>query len=102
MKTLILLSLLFLSTVAFAEKSDLSKMLEDTKMVPHIENGNVVGYRLAEVKKGSQWEKMGFKKGDIVEVSNEQLIDSPAEALKLYNELKESGSTQIERKRIEP
>lgn len=97
MKTIILLSSILFSFGVFAEDTGLSQMLKDAKMVPHIENGKVVGYKMAKVKKGSKWEKMGLKKGDVIKSINGQPVNSPTEAMELYTELKEGDDIQVEK-----
>lgn len=49
------------------EKSDLAKLLTQITMVPTKEkqNGKVL-FKVTKVEKGSMWEKLGWKVGDLV------------------------------------
>lgn len=67
------------------------KLLKEATMTPHMENGKVVGYKVQKVKKGSAWEKMGLKVGDIVKnVDGKSVANpkSPQEAMEVYQKLK--------------
>ena len=83
--------IMIFSSMAFAKQQelDLSQMLKDAKMVPHVENGEVVGLKAVEIKPGSEWEKVGLQKGDVIKTINGEGTLSPEEAMELYSELKE-------------
>ncbi|MAV92068.1 MAG: hypothetical protein CL676_11665 [Bdellovibrionaceae bacterium] len=89
---LIILSLIVFPTLSFADSNeDLSKTLNDAKMVPVVRNGQVVGHAPVELKKGSKMEKLGFKKMDIVKSVNGEEAESPAKAMELYNKQRAGG-----------
>ena len=86
---------------AFVDKNlqDLPKILRDAKAVPYIKpnaDGKVEGFKLVAVKPGSLYEKVGLQNGDIIVGSNGQAIDSPKQAMELYQSLKKQDSIEIQ------
>ena len=55
----------------------------------------MAGWRFASIQKGSVYEDLGFKVGDVLtEVEGEE-INSADKALELYNQLKTNSRVQI-------
>ena len=78
---------------------NLPKILQQARMVPNkvTRNGEVFmdGFRFASIKKGSIYEDLGFKIGDVItEVEGEE-VNSMEEALELYNKLQTNSRIQI-------
>ena len=68
-------------------------------MVPNWVNQNgrraIDGFRFASIKKGSVYENLGFKVGDVItEVEGEE-VNSPEKALELYNKFQTNSQIQI-------
>lgn len=69
------------------------------RAVPHFKNGQAVGFKLISISRGSLWEKIGLKRGDILVKINDNVlnIESGLESLKNLKDEKNFVLT-IERK----
>lgn len=100
-----------------SEKSDLSKLLNDLQLQPETDpdSGKSV-FRVKSVAAGSiyeragikpgdlvatgsakkkQFQKLGFKKGEVIKSINGEEVTSPAQAMEIYNKARESGATEV-------
>ena len=68
--------------------ANLPKLLSQARAVPFFRNGKSIGMRLFAIRRGSLYEKLGMKNGDIVLSVNDNSLADPAEALKLFEKLK--------------
>jgi type II secretion system protein C len=67
------------------------------RVVPHKDaSGNVDGYRLSAIRRGSLFDKLGIKNGDVVHAANGQALTSTEGALSVYNTLKNERSFSFE------
>ncbi|MFZ5481032.1 MAG: type II secretion system protein GspC [Myxococcota bacterium] len=67
------------------------------RVVPHKDSsGNVDGYRLSAIRRGSLFDKLGIKNGDIVHAVNGQPLTSTEGALSTYQTLKNERSFSFE------
>ena len=63
------------------------------RVVPHKDaSGNVDGFRLSAIRKGSLFEKLGIKNGDILHAVNGSPLTSTEGALSLYQSLRNERS----------
>lgn len=84
------------------EKSlrNLNKLLSQVRIRPYFKGGKPHGLALSNIKRGSVFEKLGLKDGDIVQGVNNRTIRSPDDIMAFYRRLK-SGShiaVRIDRK----
>lgn len=90
-------------TVAEAELTDalsnLPRLLSQARAVPYFRDGKSIGMRLFAIRRGSLYEKLGLKNGDIVLAVNDNSLNDPTQALKLFEQLKTERSiaVQVER-----
>ena len=73
--------------------NDFASLMRQARVVPHTVGGKVTGFLISRIEKGSIYEKIGLKKGDIIKSVNEQPIDNPQKAFQLFEILK--NETQI-------
>ena len=74
----------------------LPSLLQQAKMIPvKGAEGDITGFKFGWIKKGSFFEKLGFKKNDILKQVNGEEISSPSEGLRLYNSLKNSENIAL-------
>jgi len=67
------------------------------RVVPHKgSDGEIDGYRLSGIRKGSMFEKLGIKNGDIVHSVNGKALTSTNAALDAYNGLQNENSFSFE------
>lgn len=79
--------------------NNLPKVLQTARAVPNIipgSGGTVDGFRLLEMEKGSIFEELGLKRLDVIKGANGELVNSPAEAMELFNKLKTANSIDLE------
>lgn len=71
---------------------DLDSILRDAKVVPHRENGQLIGWRFQYIKKGSLFEKFGFQESDILTSVAGELPKSQLHAAELFHRFSSSLS----------
>ena len=67
---------------------DIDKIWRDTAIMNHQTNGKLDGYKINFVRKGSDIEKIGLKRGDILVEVNAQPLDSLSMAMDIFKEMK--------------
>ena len=75
--------------------ANLPKLLVQARAVPYFRNGESIGMRLFAIKRGSLYEKLGLKNGDIIRSINDTSLSDPAQALKLFEELKDQRAIEV-------
>ena len=70
------------------ELNNFTKLLNQARVVPHTKDGKFVGYQIRAIDKGSLYEKLGLKNGDIIREINGDPIDSPEKAMNLFKVLR--------------
>ena len=61
-------------------------------IVPYFMNGKAKGFRIYRIKKGSVYERLGFKNGDVIMKVNGYNFTSPQKALEAYSNISSSKS----------
>ena len=79
--------------------SNPNQLLAQVKVTPYLEAGQVRGFRLDDVKRGSLAESLGVKDGDIIKGVEDQRLESIEGAIQIYKEVKDKPviSVEIER-----
>lgn len=77
------------------ELANLPRLLSQARAVPYFRNGQSVGMRLFAIRRGSLYEKLGLKNGDILKSVNDSSLSDPAQALKLFEQLKSERSIYL-------
>jgi general secretion pathway protein C len=90
-------------TVAETEVTDalgnLPKLLSEARAVPYFRNGQSVGMRLFAIRRGSLYERLGLKNGDIIKEVNNQMVGDPTQAIRLFEQLKSERSISVKLER---
>jgi general secretion pathway protein C len=77
--------------------ASLSNMMKDIRVVPSFDEAKEPnGYRVASIRFGSLLDKLGVKRGDVVQTINGLPISDPDRAYQAYQQFKEETSVQIE------
>ena len=76
--------------------ANLPVLLSQARAVPYFRGGKSIGMRLFAIRKGSLYEKLGLKNGDIITSVNENSLSDPAQALKIFEELKSEQEIDVE------
>lgn len=95
-------------TLAVAESdvnealNNLPLLLTQARAVPYFKNGKSVGLRLFAIKRGSLYEKINLKNGDILKEINGNNLGDISQAVKLFEKLKEERSIvlKLERNKV--
>ena len=74
---------------------NMSQLFTQIRAVPHFEGGESVGFRLFAIRRGSLFDKIGLKNGDIVRSINGQVMNDPTRALGLLEELRDSTDLSV-------
>ena len=74
---------------------DLPSILQDAKVVPHIENGRMAGFRFKYIKSGSVYEQLGFQVSDVLVSVNGEQLKSELQAAELFHRLKNQSKLDM-------
>ena len=70
-------------------------LITQARAVPEMRGGQMIGFKLTQIVKGSFYEKMGFGDGDIIKTVNGEKIDNAAKALALLQDIKQMSSIEM-------
>lgn len=76
--------------------SNLSQIATQARVVPVIEDGKTLGFKIFQIQPGSIFSGLGLKDGDLIRSINDYALDSPDKALELYSKLKTTSSFNID------
>lgn len=76
--------------------SNPSQLLAQVKVTPYLETGQVRGFRLDDVQKGSLAESLGVRDGDIIRGVEGQRLDGVERAIEIYKEVKDRPIISVE------
>jgi len=74
-------------TLLTSYTKDMDKIWKDIAIVKHQSNGKLDGYKVNYVKKGSDFEKLGLKRGDILVEINAEPLNSLSAAMNFFKEI---------------
>lgn len=74
---------------------DLGRFLMQARAVPYMKKGRPVGFRITRISRGSLYEKIGLRNGDVLLRINKQNLDNPAKLLSLYQEMRNKQHISI-------
>ena len=75
--------------------SNLPRLLSQARAVPYFKNGESIGMRLFAIRRGSMYEKLGLKNGDIIKSVNQNSLSDPSQALKIFEQLKNEKAIKV-------
>jgi len=74
---------------------NLPEILNQARVVPHREGGELKGFRFQSIQEGSVYESLGFQVGDIIKEVDGEFVKDPEQALELFERLKGSSGFKI-------
>jgi len=74
---------------------NLTQTITQVRATPFLQNGKAIGFRLFNVRKGSIFERMGIKNGDVVQEVNGTVLDSPAAASGLLDVIRTAENLEL-------
>jgi len=72
------------------------KLLSQARVVPHFKDGHADGFIILEIEKGSLYQNIGLKNGDLIHKVNGKVINSAAQAMGLYQDLQNASAIDLE------
>lgn len=75
---------------------NMSQLFTQIRAVPHFEGGKSIGFRLFAIRRGSLFDKIGLKNGDVLQKINNIEFNDPARALSLMQELRDQNELTVE------
>lgn len=81
--------------VADNARAHLNSLLQTARMIPQVDNGKTVGFKLVELNKGSLLEKIGLRVGDLIVEINQVKLDSPEKALQIFQQVREANNITL-------
>lgn len=75
---------------------NLPRLLQQAKTVPHIENGQQVGFRVVDIQSGSVFQDLGLEQEDIIQSVNGTPVRTVEEALNAYRTLRTADAFQVD------
>jgi len=76
--------------------NDIDKVWNNIKIDEIRQNGKIDGFKVGRVNKNSVFGKLGLKKGDIIKSINNNVLNSYADAFKVYNNINNTKYLNIE------
>lgn len=74
---------------------NMSQLFTQIRAVPHFEGGEATGFRLFAIRRGSLFDKIGLKNGDIIRSINGQVMNDPTRALALLEQLRDARDLAV-------
>lgn len=81
--------------VADNARANLNSLLQSARMIPQVNNGKTVGFKLVELNKGSLLEKIGLRVGDLIVEINQVKLNSPEKALQIFQQVREANNITL-------
>ena len=75
---------------------NMSQLFTQIRAVPHFEGGKSTGFRLFAIRRGSLFDKLGLKNGDVIRSINGSAMTDPSRAMALLEGLREASDLTIE------
>lgn len=75
---------------------NMSQLFTQIRAVPHFEGGQSVGFRLFAIRRGSLFDRIGLKNGDIIRSINGNEMNDPSKAVALLQELRDASNLDVE------
>lgn len=79
-----------------ATLQDLNQVIQQSRMVPNYENGQVNGFKIFAIRPESIFEQLGLKNGDVIQRINGVTVDSLEKALPMLELLKTESNIAID------
>jgi len=72
-----------------------AELMRAARIVPHEENGQVVGVKLYGIRRNSLLGKLGIQNGDLLKNINDMNMGSPDSALEAYSKLRSASDLKV-------
>lgn len=75
---------------------NMSQLFTQIRAVPHFDGGQSIGFRLFAIRRGSLFDRIGLKNGDIIRSINGTEMTDPSKAMALLQELRDANNLDVE------
>jgi len=75
--------------------SNFNQFMTQVRMVPYFEGNKPAGYRLAAIRPGTTFERLGFQGGDILQQVNGLDLSSPEKIYTIFQNLKDEKKVSV-------
>jgi len=75
---------------------NMSQLFTQVRAVPHFEGGKATGFRLFAIRRGSLFDKIGLKNGDILKRINDTEFNDPSRAMAMMQELRDADDLTVQ------
>ncbi|MDO8739316.1 type II secretion system protein GspC, partial [Candidatus Deferrimicrobium sp.] len=72
-----------------------NQFMTQVRMVPYFEGNKAAGYRLAAIRPGTTFERLGFQGGDILQQVNGLDLSSPEKIAAIFQNLKDEKKVSV-------
>jgi general secretion pathway protein C len=69
--------------------------MTQVRMIPYFEGNKAAGYRLAAIRPGTTFERLGFQGGDILQQVNGLDLSSPEKIAAIFGNLKDEKKVSV-------
>jgi general secretion pathway protein C len=77
-------------------KANMSQLMTQVRIVPNFTEGKPDGFKLLSIKRGSLFDRLGLRNGDVVRQINGVPLDNPQKALEVYGDLVSGQSIALD------
>jgi type II secretion system protein C len=74
---------------------NLNQFMTQVRMIPYFEGNKAAGYRLAAIRPGTTFERLGFQGGDVLQQVNELDLSSPEKISAIFQNLKDQKKVSV-------
>ncbi len=79
-----------------AQMRNFSTLLSQARVSPHFTNKKPDGFMISEIVKGSLYDEIGLKNGDIIKKVNGESVTGAEQAMRMYRELQSATFIDVE------
>ena len=72
-----------------------NQFMTQVRMVPYFEGNKAAGYRLAAIRPGTTFERLGFQGGDVLQQVNGMDLASPEKIAAIFQNLKDEKKVSV-------
>lgn len=77
-------------------KANTSQLMTQIRVTPNFTEGKPDGFKLVSIKRGSIFDRLGLRNGDVVRQINGVPLDSPEKTMEVYGQLESGGSITLD------
>ena len=76
--------------------ADMSSLLTQARIVPHMNDGKIDGFKIYNIKSDSLFKKIGMRNGDVIRRINGMEVNSPEQGLQVFETLRSERNINID------